>query len=114
MAFTSEDYFLLRLRLRGWACAIRTGARLEGGLYWAGATGRVFGHTGNYGQPNGVKTVVLEGSKVQQYGQHQSTWFVIPGPDDRHVYAGGHGVISNPVSNALRPSTDWNRNGKVT
>ena len=28
--------------------------------------------------------------------------------------ASGHGVISRPVSNALRPSTDWNRNGSVT
>jgi hypothetical protein len=69
---------------------------LEGGLYWAGATGRVFGHTGNYGMPNGVKTLVLD-SGVEEYGEHQGTWFVVPGPDDRHVYAGGHGVVSNQV-----------------
>jgi hypothetical protein len=70
---------------------------LEGGLYWGGATGRVFGHTGNYGMPNGVKTVVLEAGGVQQYGQHLGTWFVVPGPDDHHVYAGGHGVVSERV-----------------
>jgi hypothetical protein len=68
--------------------------RLEGGLYWAGATGRVLGHTGNYGMPNGVRTVVFEGGQVQQYGEHQGTWFVVPGPDDQHVYAAGHGVVS--------------------
>jgi hypothetical protein len=76
--------------------------RLPGGLYWAGATGRVFGHTGNYGMPNGVRTVVLEGGEVQQYGQHVSTWFVMPGPDDRLIYPGGHGVVSvqvKPVPN---------------
>jgi hypothetical protein len=76
--------------------------RLSGGYYWAGATGRVFGHTGNYGMPNGVQTVVLTGGKVETYGQHKGTWFVMPGPDDKHVYAGGHGVISErvtPVSN---------------
>jgi predicted Zn finger-like uncharacterized protein len=76
--------------------------RLDGGFYWAGATGRVLGHTGNYGQPNGVRTVVFEGGRIQPYGVHQSTWFVMPGPDDHHVYAGGHGVISDqvkPVSN---------------
>jgi hypothetical protein len=47
--------------------------------------------------PNGVKTVVLESGGVRKYGQHQGTWFVIPGPDDRHVYAGGHGVVSTEV-----------------
>jgi hypothetical protein len=74
--------------------------RLEGGNYWAGATGRVFGHTGNYGMPNGVKTVVLEGTGVQTYGVHQGTWFVMPGPDDHHVYAGGHGVVTEQVTPA--------------
>lgn len=72
-------------------------SRLEGGRYWAGATGRVFGHTGNYGMPNGVKTLVLTDGRVRQYGQHVGTWFVVPGPDDRHVFAGGHGVVSTEV-----------------
>jgi hypothetical protein len=75
---------------------------LDSGNYWAGATGRVFGHTGNYGMPNGVKTVVLESGGVRKYGKHEGTWFVMPGPDDRHVYAGGHGVVNvevQPVSN---------------
>ncbi len=76
--------------------------RLEGGFYWAGATGRVFGYTGTYGQPNGVKTVVLEGSGAKRYGEHQGTWFVMPGPDDKYVYPGGYGVVSErvrPVAN---------------
>jgi hypothetical protein len=75
--------------------------RLDGGNYWAGATGRVLGFAGNYGMPNGVHTFVFEGGQVQHYGEHVGTWFVMPGPDDRHVYAGGHGVVSvrvKPVS----------------
>jgi hypothetical protein len=72
-------------------------ASLELGLYWAGATGRVLGHTGDYGQPNGVKTVVFEAGRIEKYGEHKGTWFVMPGPDDRHIYAGGHGVVSTRV-----------------
>jgi predicted Zn finger-like uncharacterized protein len=72
--------------------------RLEGGFYWAGATGRVFGHTGNFGHPNGIKTVIFDkGEMVVPRGEHQGTWFVMPGPDDRHVYPGGHGVVSERV-----------------
>ncbi len=72
--------------------------RLDGGNYWAGATGRVFGHTGNYGMPNGVNTVVFTDGGPQKFGQHKGTWFVMPGPDDRHVYAGGYGVVSDRVT----------------
>jgi hypothetical protein len=75
---------------------------LGNGLYWAGATGRVFGFTGNGGQPNGVHALVLESSGVRQYGQHKSCFYVMPGSDDRHVYPGGHGVVSveiQPVDN---------------
>ena len=78
------------------------GRPLDDGNYWAGASGRIFGHTGNWGQPNGVRTVILEESGVRKYGEHKGTWFVMPGPDDRHVYAGGHGVVTDqvrPVSN---------------
>jgi hypothetical protein len=72
--------------------------RLPGGLYWAGGLGRVFGHTGNYGQPNGVKTVIVGGEKVEQHGQHEGTWFVVPGPDGKYVFAGGHGVLTERVT----------------
>jgi hypothetical protein len=72
--------------------------RLDGGLYWAGATGRVFGHTGNHGMPNGVGTVVFEGGEVHRYRQHKGTWFVMPGPDDHHVYPAGHGVVTERVA----------------
>ena len=34
---------------------------------------------------------------MKLYGQHESTWFVMPGPDDHHVYPGGHGVVSEQV-----------------
>jgi hypothetical protein len=57
----------------------------------------VLGYTGNYGMPNGVGTVVFEGGKVERYSQGLSTWFVMPGPDDKHVYPGGHGVVSTRV-----------------
>lgn len=89
-------------QLTGYGFGNNAKLRLEAGNYWAGATGRVFGNTGNYGMPNGVKTVVLGDGGVQRYGAHVGTWFVVPGPDDKHVYAGGHGVISDrvtPVSN---------------
>jgi hypothetical protein len=52
--------------------------------------------------PNGVHTVVFDGGQVQRYGQGLGTWFVVPGPDDRHIYAAGYGVLTvrvQPVSN---------------
>lgn len=70
---------------------------IEPGYYWAGGTGRVFGHTGNRGMPNGVKTLVFENGKFRKYSEHQGAWYVLPGPDDRYVYAGGHGVTSSQV-----------------
>jgi hypothetical protein len=78
-----------------------TGLGIGNGLYWAGATGRVFGFTGNGGHPNGVHAVVLDGA-ARHYGEHRSCYYVMPGPDDRHVYPGGHGVLSveiKPVTN---------------
>jgi hypothetical protein len=70
---------------------------LSSGNYWAGGTGRVFGHSGNYGMPNGIKTWVYEGGDYNQYGEHSGSWYVMPGPDDQHIYVGGHGVKTNKV-----------------
>lgn len=68
--------------------------RLQPGRYWAGATGRVLGHTGTWGQPSGVNSVVFEDGQYQRFGKHLGTWFVMPGPDDEHLYPAGFGVIN--------------------
>lgn len=71
---------------------------LPSGVYWAGATGRVFGHSvNNDGILSGVKSFVYEDGTYTLYGEHQSSWFVVPGPDDRHVFAGGNGVVSERI-----------------
>jgi hypothetical protein len=82
---------------------------LEGGFYWPSADGRVFGRCGNWGMPNGVATVILEGGQVKQFSEHWGTWYVQPGPDGRHIYPGGHGVLTNrvkPASDAVYSSND--------
>jgi hypothetical protein len=70
---------------------------LANNLYWAGAPGRVFGRTGVLGQPNGVSTVVLEGGRAKVHYQHWGTWYVVPGPDGKHIYPGGYGVLTNDL-----------------
>lgn len=45
-----------------------------------------------------MKTVIIGGEKVEQHGQHEGTWFVVPGPDDKYVFAGGHGVLTERVT----------------
>lgn len=74
-----------------------TEVRLPAERYWAGATGRVFGKTGTYGQPNGVGTLVLQGGKIEMHREHKGTWYIVPGPNDRYIYPGGHGVVSTRV-----------------
>jgi hypothetical protein len=69
--------------------------RLEGGRYWAGASGRVFGRTGLEGQPSGIGVVGLEPTKIARAYQHEGTRFVVPGPDDRFVYVLGHGILTD-------------------
>jgi hypothetical protein len=71
-------------------------AYLEACGYWAGATGRLFGSQRNY------TTVTLEGGRVKRYGGQMGAFYVMPGPDDRHVYPGGQGIVSEqgkPVAN---------------
>ncbi len=71
-----------------------------GPIYWAGSDGRIYGATGNYGMPNGVATLVIEGGKVRTHREHWGTWFVQPGPGDKHICAGGHGVLTDRVQPA--------------
>jgi hypothetical protein len=70
---------------------------LANNLYWAGAPGRVFGRTALLGQPNGVSTVVLEGGRARVHYQHWGTWYVVPGPNGKHIYPGGYGVLTNEL-----------------
>ena len=79
----------------------------DGGEIWAGGNGRVFGNTGNWGMPNGVRVVSLEGGKVTLRSEHTSTWFVQPSPDGKYVFAGGH----KPVTADLKPSPDLVESG---
>src|SRR5262249_14427898 len=78
----------------------KDGGGLEGGGYWAGPSGRIFGHTGNHGQPNGVAALVLSSQGISRAYEHWGTWYVMPGPDDKHIYAGGHGVLTDKVKAA--------------
>jgi hypothetical protein len=64
--------------------------------YWAAANGRVFGRSGNHGQPNGIGVMKLREDGPPDYRrEHESAFFVVPGPDGRRVYAGGHGVLTD-------------------
>jgi hypothetical protein len=73
------------------------GGGLTGGNYWASADGRVFGHNGNWGMPNGVACTTLEEGKAKGAYEHWNSLFVQPGPDGKLVYAGGAGVFTNRV-----------------
>lgn len=75
----------------------RSNARLDEGPYWAAANGRVFGHSGVHGLPNGITSIVLEADSVRSFNQHQCSGYVQPGPDGKHVYVGGHGVLTQQV-----------------
>ncbi|MBY0227711.1 MAG: hypothetical protein K2W96_00385, partial [Gemmataceae bacterium] len=71
---------------------------LPGDLYWAGATGRLLGHTGSGpGMPSGIKAVSFRDGKVVRKSEHAGAWHVVPGPDGRHLYVGGHGVLTDAV-----------------
>jgi hypothetical protein len=74
--------------------------RLDGGGYWAGPSGRIFGHTGNHGMPNGVAALVLSPQGISSASEHWGTWYVVPGPDGKHIYGGGNGVLTDKVKAA--------------
>jgi hypothetical protein len=74
----------------------------DGGEIWPGGNGRVFGNTGNWGMPNGVKVLNLEGGNIKFIGEHTSTSFVQPSPDGKYIFAAGH----KPVTVDLKPTTD--------
>jgi hypothetical protein len=74
----------------------------DGGEIWASGNGHVFGNTGNFGMPNGVQVVSLEGGKVTSRREHTSTWFVQPSADGKYIFAGGH----KPLTIELKPAGD--------
>jgi hypothetical protein len=52
------------------------------------ADGRVLGMWNPGLSPSGLQTVVLTGSSVKSYYEHESVGAIIPGPDGRTVYTG--------------------------
>ncbi|MBI1913374.1 MAG: hypothetical protein HYS12_01245 [Planctomycetes bacterium] len=81
---------------------------LEEGRYWAGATGRVFGRTDDGGNLNYIDTVIVEGGRIREYSERKWARFVMPGPDDHHVYPCGYGVVSERIT--LVPNMPFSTN----
>src|SRR6185369_759518 len=70
----------------------RTGPlRLPAGTYWASATGRVLGQTGF---SHGTHVIAFEAGIMKMSDVHKNGWYIVPGPDDRHVYVCGEGITS--------------------
>jgi hypothetical protein len=69
------------------------GQGLAGYSYWSGGPGRLFGATrAGGGSPSGVATLVLRRDGLRLNYEHESSWFVVPGPDGKNVFVGGHGL----------------------
>jgi hypothetical protein len=71
--------------------------QLANNNYWAGGAGRVFGRSGRLGMPNGVSTLVLDADRAKLTYQHEATFYVVPGPDGKHIWSGGHGALTIDV-----------------
>jgi hypothetical protein len=69
-------------------------ARFSNCRFCADSTGRVFGRAGRIGSPNGVASLLLELDRGVQHYEHRGTFFNVPSPDGRYLYAGGHGVLT--------------------
>jgi hypothetical protein len=76
------------------------GFGLGGALFWASADGRTFGHTGNYGMPNGVNITTIGQDKFTGASQHWGTSYVVPSPDGRRLFAGGYPPLTAQVAPA--------------
>jgi hypothetical protein len=68
--------------------------RMSDCSFWPDGTGRVFGRAGRAGMPNGIASLVLDSDRVVQLYQHQGTFYNVPSPDGRYLFAGGHGVLT--------------------
>jgi hypothetical protein len=71
--------------------------RMSDCSFWPDGTGRVFGRASRAGMPNGVASLVLESDRAVQHYQHQGTFYNVPSPDGRYLFAGGHGVLTIDV-----------------
>ncbi len=63
---------------------------LHGTHYWAGATGRLFG-TSESGK---LATLRIDRAFLDRFDLNRNGAFVVPGPDDQHVYPVGFGVLN--------------------
>jgi hypothetical protein len=73
---------------------------IDGGRFWAGATGRVFGHTHKTGSPSGAKSLVMTANGLVEIYEHEDIWSILPGPDDRHFFASDVGVVNDHLVQA--------------
>src|SRR5262249_30931617 len=71
---------------------------LGGGIYWASADGRAFGHNGRRGMPHGVACTILEVGKAKGFYEHWNSFFVQPSRDGRLVSVGGAGIFTNRIT----------------
>ena len=64
--------------------------------------------------PNGVSTLVLESDRAKLTYQHQASFYVVPGPDGKHIWSGGHGGLTIDV--AIAPDVVYSSfaNGNAT
>jgi hypothetical protein len=58
----------------------------EGNGVRASADGRVFGIWRNHSNPQGVQTLVLQGTEARGYYQHATAGHLLPGPDGNVLY----------------------------
>jgi hypothetical protein len=66
---------------------------LAGGACWASADGRVFAF-------NGASTAVLEGGRAQPFRGQVNSGYIQPGPDGKHLFTGGYGILTNRIQPA--------------
>jgi hypothetical protein len=69
-------------------------ARLSNCSFWPDGTGRVFGRAGRLGMPNGIASLVLDNDRAVDRYEHRGTFYNVPSPDGRYLFAGGHGVLT--------------------
>jgi hypothetical protein len=66
---------------------------LAGQHYWSGGTGRIFGATrANAGLPSGIASLLLQPERLTYRYEHDSAWFIIPGPVGDNIFVGGHDI----------------------
>jgi hypothetical protein len=72
---------------------------LSGGQMWAGPSGRVFGCIEDNGRRRAIFSFI--GGRFHEVrASSVPGWFVVPGPDDAHVFFGGIGALTERMVSA--------------